>query len=204
MFVLVWKLSSFWWDSQPWISCQKQLIFISINPTAHWTENWPSKMDNKIVLQKKKEFCMNQWINCSQILTAASSYTMNSPNFLDLKGSEGQTRLRALYSRARAVHRRARPAGCPAQCQAWASQAFYPWAFRPDFSMWNIIFAKLSSRILHIICDVYGLMRKDQFRAWTRWAWACRAFPCWAFRPNFGNQNRNFALLSSQILNICH
>ena len=30
---------------------------------------------------------------------------MNSPNFLDLKGSEGQAMLRTLYSRAKAVHR---------------------------------------------------------------------------------------------------
>ena len=48
-------------------------------------------MDKNFILQKL-DFCLNQWINCNQNFTEASSYAMNSPQklFFDFKGHKGQ------------------------------------------------------------------------------------------------------------------
>ena len=58
-------------------------------------------MDIIFVLQKL-DFCLNQWINCNQNFTEASSYAMNSPQkiFFDFKGHKGQKRSRAFKSLA--------------------------------------------------------------------------------------------------------
>jgi len=58
-------------------------------------------MDIIFVLQKI-DFCMNQWINCNQILIAASSYAKISTQkiFFDFEGHKSQKRSRACQSLA--------------------------------------------------------------------------------------------------------